>query len=151
MEFMSKNIKALLIQIRSGLVLKGGPEKKIHSAEAIEGEPSFEFYPHPLLLNEYGNWFKKFEKTSLKIDEISRMALKISALPILPKKMEFISKPTPYGGLQVTPDGSAYILLSERQSIGGYPVMGIFPPMALHTLLNLKKGQDFSIDLISKF
>jgi len=152
-EIESECLREAPTQIRTDLVLKGGPIKDKQTMEIYREnkDASLKFFPHPLLQIEYGHWFEELENLALKIIETSRMALKISGLPLLPEKKEFLSKPTPYGGLQLTPDGSAYILLSERQSVGGYPVMGILHPKALHTLINLKRGGKFSIDLMSQF
>ncbi len=44
--------------------------------------------------------------------------------PITIKKSNRLSAATPYGTIQIPPSGQPFILLKDRQTIGGYPVLG---------------------------
>jgi KipI family sensor histidine kinase inhibitor len=77
------------------------------------------------------DWFNqesyaKFTKTFYQISPASdRMGTRlVGAKLILNEAKEMVSQPVVYGSIQVPPDGQPIILMSERQTIGGYPQIG---------------------------
>lgn len=56
--------------------------------------------------------------------QISPMGYKLQGKVIRSSKEGIISEGIPFGAVQVPPDGQPIILLKERQTIGGYPIIG---------------------------
>jgi antagonist of KipI len=51
-----------------------------------------------------------------------------------------LSSAVPFGTMQVPPDGKPIILLADRQTTGGYPVIGYIASIDRHKLAQLKPG-----------
>lgn len=51
-----------------------------------------------------------------------------------------ISKPIPLGAVQVPPDGQPIVLLVERPTLGGYPVIGVIPEADVNRLAQAGAG-----------
>jgi len=75
--------------------------------------------------------FKKEEKEKfLNTDyfitkDFNRMAFKLKGEPIKCDKNGIISEGIAFGSIQIPKDGQPIILLKERQTIGGYPKIGV--------------------------
>ena len=54
-----------------------------------------------------------------------RMGIRLEGEPIMPNVQGIISEGIPYGTIQLPPDGQPIILLKDRQTMGGYPKVGI--------------------------
>lgn len=52
------------------------------------------------------------------------MGIRLAGPPITPLKTGIISEATHLGAVQIPPDGQPVILLKDRQTMGGYPVLG---------------------------
>jgi allophanate hydrolase subunit 2 len=75
----------------------------------------------------------------------SRMGYRLSQLPksalaqVVNRKT--LSKPVTYGTIQLPENGEPIILMKERQTIGGYPVMGSVMQTDLFRLSQLRPGE----------
>lgn len=70
--------------------------------------------------------------TSNKMD---RTGIRLSGPPIIWQKGDILSKPVALGVVQITNDGTPVVLLKERQSTGGYPMMGVVSRLDLFRLV----------------
>lgn len=76
-------------------------------------------------------YFSKEEKdkflnsTYLVTNEFNKMACKLKGVPIKCEIDGIISEGIAFGSIQIPKDGQAIILLKERQTIGGYPKIGV--------------------------
>ncbi|WP_456391794.1 5-oxoprolinase subunit C family protein [Nitratifractor sp.] len=76
-------------------------------------------------------WFdrERFESAEFRIARYDKMGYRLQGPPILPRQRSLLSEGICYGAIQITHEGDPIVLLSERQSIGGYPKIGsILPP-----------------------
>jgi len=60
---------------------------------------------------------------------------------------DFRSSPTLPGTVQLTPDGTLYILHRDCQVSGGYPRIAILDDFSLNVLAQLKIGQSFRMKM----
>lgn len=101
------------------------------------------FLPSPL----WKSWSKENQHKWLKQDykissQSNRMGYRLSGEPILHKnKRSTLSKPITYGTIQLPPDGQPIILMKERQTIGGYPVLGSVIQTDLFRLSQKRPGE----------
>lgn len=58
------------------------------------------------------------------------------------------SEATSYGAVQVPPDGQPIIMLNDRQTLGGYPVLGNILPLDLFNLAQRQPGTEVRIKLL---
>ena len=68
------------------------------------------------------------------------MGCRLQGEPLSYEAGELISEPIAYGSIQIPPDGQPIILLSERQTIGGYPKIGAVIPMDCYRLAQARPG-----------
>jgi biotin-dependent carboxylase-like uncharacterized protein len=54
------------------------------------------------------------------------------------------SEPTCVGAMQLPPDGRPIVLMAEAPTVGGYPVIGVVPPLALDALAQRPPGASVS-------
>ena len=52
------------------------------------------------------------------------MGIRLQGPAIKPRKSGIVSESTHFGAIQIPPDGQPIILLKDRQTMGGYPVIG---------------------------
>lgn len=52
------------------------------------------------------------------------MGIRLQGRAIKPEKSGIVSESTHFGAIQIPPDGQPIILLKDRQTMGGYPVIG---------------------------
>ncbi len=96
-------------------------------------------YQQPLIVsvivNQHRNDFspseqqKLFHNTYQISVQSNSMGLRLQGEAIMPKVKGIISEGAAFGSIQVPPDGQPIILLKDRQTIGGYPVLGSVFPM----------------------
>ncbi|EMR13300.1 allophanate hydrolase 2 subunit 2 [Methylophaga lonarensis MPL] len=67
---------------------------------------------------------KLFHHTYRISAQSNSMGLRLQGEAIKPKVKGIISEGTAFGSIQIPPDGQPIILLKDRQTIGGYPVLG---------------------------
>jgi len=79
-----------------------------------------------------------------------RMGYRISG-PILKLKerVEMISEPVCFGTIQVPPNGEPIILLADRQTTGGYPIIGYVASVDFPILAQLKPGDQLHFEEIT--
>lgn len=70
--------------------------------------------------------------TSNKMD---RTGIRLSGPPVIWGQGDILSKPVALGVVQITNDGTPVVLLKERQSTGGYPMMGVVSRLDLFKLV----------------
>ena len=70
--------------------------------------------------------------TSNKMD---RTGIRLSGPPVIWGQGDILSKPVALGVVQITNDGTPVVLLKERQSTGGYPMMGVVSRLDLCKLV----------------
>ncbi len=85
-----------------------------------------DFIPNPHFLKIAPELIQKFATSEYRVSQQSnRMAYSLeSESPITIEKTPQLSSATPYGTIQIPPNGQPFILLKDRQTIGGYPVLG---------------------------
>jgi biotin-dependent carboxylase-like uncharacterized protein len=131
------------------LMYESRPQKKAYVPQRYIPD-----YAKPLCLRLIpGYQFEAFEPLALKIlesetfevsTEISRMGyrLKGPALPNVPPAG--LSEPIALGAVQVPPDGQPIILTRDRQSLGGYPKLGVIFRKDLGFLSQRKPGDQIN-------
>lgn len=77
-------------------------------------------------------FFSSEYTTSNKMD---RTGIRLSGPPVIWGKGDILSKPVALGVVQITNDGTPVVLLKERQSTGGYPMMGVVSRLDLFKLV----------------
>jgi antagonist of KipI len=79
-----------------------------------------------------------------------RMGYRLSSASLtLTSPLEMISEATNLGTIQVPPDGNPIILLADSQTIGGYPKIAQVAAVDIHTVVQLKPGQQLCFEQIS--
>jgi biotin-dependent carboxylase-like uncharacterized protein len=84
-----------------------------------------------LLLSYQHSYFsqeaqEKFFASEYEISiESNRMGAKLKGNSIIPRKGGIISEGIAFGSVQIPSDGQPILLLNERQTIGGYPKIGV--------------------------
>mgnify|MGYP000057387554 CR=1 FL=1 len=72
----------------------------------------------------------------------NRMGYRLSGKPLhLHDNSSLLSKPVNYGAIQLPDDGQIIILMKERQTIGGYPVLGTVIQTDLFRLSQKRPGE----------
>ncbi len=68
---------------------------------------------------------KLFDNEFIVSNEISRMGYKLKGEAVVPQNSGVISQGICYGAVQIPNDGQPIVLLKDRQTIGGYPIVGV--------------------------
>ena len=71
------------------------------------------------------------------------------ALLKLEEQKEMISEAVTFGSIQVPQDGNPIILLADRQTTGGYPIIGEVASVDLPLLAQTKPGDILSFSEIT--
>ncbi len=108
-------------------------------------------YDVPLTLRvierQQSGWFtakqlKKFYAGRFQITTKSnQMAIFLNGSAIKPNCAGIISEAMPYGAIQIPPTGQLIVLLKDRQTIGGYPVIGSVLPLDAFLLAQQPPGK----------
>ncbi|WP_305373205.1 biotin-dependent carboxyltransferase family protein [Photobacterium leiognathi] len=69
-----------------------------------------------------------------------RMGCRLTGAKIIPQHAGLISQPIAKGAIQVPPDGEPIVLLNDRQTLGGYPIIGCITQHDLSLVSQLKPG-----------
>ncbi|MEH6577139.1 MAG: biotin-dependent carboxyltransferase family protein [Amphritea sp.] len=72
--------------------------------------------------------------------QINRMGYRLEGPAIAPEQGSILSQGVPYGAIQVPADGQPIILLKDRQTIGGYPVLGTVLSLDAYRLAQYPSG-----------
>ena len=80
-------------------------------------------------------------------NKMDRTGIRLSGPPVIWGQGDILSKPVALGVVQVTNDGTPVILLRERQSTGGYPMMGVVSRLDLFRLVQAFPGTPLRFSL----
>lgn len=101
------------------------------------------------LIESYqANQFNKEEKRAFyqQIYQVGqhsdRMGYRLEGKPITPPSGGIISEGIALGSVQIPPDGQPIVLLNDRQTLGGYPKIGVLARIDHPRLAQAKPGQD---------
>ena len=72
--------------------------------------------------------------------DISRMGYRLQGPPLPDVPPAGLSEPIAFGSIQVPPDGQPIVLLRDRQSLGGYPKIGIVMREDIGALCQRRSG-----------
>ncbi|MCP4954920.1 biotin-dependent carboxyltransferase family protein [Photobacterium aquimaris] len=82
---------------------------------------------------------KRFYRQHYQVTSASdRMGCRLEGEKIVGVAMELISQPIATGAIQIPPDGLPIILLNDRQTLGGYPILGCITRMDVLRLAQVK-------------
>ena len=60
-----------------------------------------------------------------------------------------VSKPIPFGAIQLLPSGDPVIIMADGQTMGGYPVLGVVISIDRSVLAQLAPGGDMGFEELS--
>jgi biotin-dependent carboxylase-like uncharacterized protein len=93
---------------------------------------------------------EKFFTSQYKVsNEISRMGYKLQGKPLKSNLNGIISEGISFGSIQIPNDGQPIILLKERQTIGGYPKIGVVLASDCYKLAQAKPNTTITFQQIS--
>jgi biotin-dependent carboxylase-like uncharacterized protein len=93
---------------------------------------------------------EKFFTTKYKVtNQINRMGYKLHGVPLQSNLNGIISEGIAYGAIQIPKDGQPIILLKEKQTIGGYPKIGVVLETDCYKLVQSKPNTIISFKKIS--
>lgn len=82
--------------------------------------------------------------------ESSRMGYRLDGPAIeLENPLEILSQAVAFGTIQVPPGGQPIVLMADRQTTGGYPMIADVAGVDLHLLAQLKPGDRLRFELVS--
>ena len=97
--------------------------------------PGYDHYSFP---DEAKQLFLSSEyKVTTKID---RTGIRLEGPPVVWGQGDILSKPVALGVVQITNDGAPVVLMKERKSTGGYPMMGVVSRLDLFKLVQAFPG-----------
>lgn len=80
----------------------------------------------------------------------NRMGLRLQGPSIEPEKpLEILSRAVSFGTIQVPAGGQPIVLMADRQTTGGYPMIAEAAGVDLHLLAQLKPGDRLRFELVS--
>lgn len=79
----------------------------------------------------------------------NQMGVRLQGIAIKPQHSGIISEGMPFGAVQIPPDGQPIVLLKDRQTIGGYPVIGWVLPLDAFQLAQRRPGEKVTFTAIS--
>lgn len=100
-------------------------------------------------------WFspqqkQKFYQSEYQVSQHSdRMGYRLVGEKILPNKTTLISQPIAKGAVQFPAAGEPIILLNDRQTLGGYPILGCITQRDLSLVSQLKPGDSIRFSPLS--
>lgn len=71
-----------------------------------------------------------------------RMGIRLNGKLPTENQSDMPSEPTVIGAIQVPPSGSPIVLMADRQTVGGYPVIGVVVTVDLPKLAQLRPGEE---------
>lgn len=92
---------------------------------------------------------KFFSSTYEVMSQSNRMAYKLNGETISSTLNGIVSEAISLGSIQIPKDGQPIVLLNERQTIGGYPKIGVVIPRDCSKLAQAKAGNKISFKKIS--
>ena len=96
--------------------------------------------PHRLRFTDIG-YAAFFANTYLLSPQSDRQGYRLSGLPVERNEIgDILSEPMPPGGVQVPPDGQPILLMADRQTTGGYPLVGVVASADIPRAAHLAPG-----------
>ncbi len=87
---------------------------------------------------------QQFQSETYQISEqMDRMGYRLNGQKLDVPEKSLLSEGTVFGNIQITRDGSPIALLADRQTTGGYPVIGTIIRADLNRFVQMKQGQQF--------
>lgn len=109
-----------------------------------------------IIINEHSEYFDDNAINNLLTShykvgsQSNRMAYCLEGNTIdMRKNTSMYSSGVPFGSVQVPPNGQPIVLLKDRQTIGGYPIIGYVSHLSCFQLAQLQIGQEVSFKTIS--
>ncbi len=97
------------------------------------------------------DWFDqaRFCKATFTVtSQHNKMGYRLTGTKIPPRHTQLISEGIVYGAIQITHDGDPIVLLSEHQTIGGYPKIGTILPRDGSALSQMDTGARIQFEAI---
>lgn len=86
---------------------------------------------------------RSFYNQTFRVSQHSdRMGYRLEGSPITPPVEGIISEGIALGSVQIPPDGKPIILLNDRQTLGGYPKLGVLARIDHARIAQAKPGQE---------
>ncbi|MQS89738.1 biotin-dependent carboxyltransferase family protein [Companilactobacillus mishanensis] len=115
--------------------------EQIQDVHFVEG-------PHWNMFSEVAH--KQFSNQEYEISEqMDRMGYRLSGEPLETPEKSLLSEGTVFGNIQITRDGSPIVLMADRQTTGGYPVIGTVIAADLVDLIQTRPGAKFRFVKVS--
>lgn len=83
-----------------------------------------------------------YNQTYIVSPNSDRMGYRLEGTPIKPAVNGVISEGIALGSVQIPPDGKPIILLNDRQTLGGYPKLGVIARIDQARIAQAKPGQE---------
>lgn len=108
------------------------------------------FIPSSFYLNLTVQQQQQFCQQQWQISKnANRMGYRLKGNPLLIKIPPLLSRATNYGSIQLPSDGQPIVLMKDRQTIGGYPILGTVIKFDLYRLGQLRPGQSLQFTTVS--
>lgn len=130
------------LPIRDSVIMPSLQSRKIKWDVETSNLIRFVKGPHWQMFSEAAQ--KQFVQQSYQISEqMDRMGYRLTgeSLPVPSKNL--LSEGTVFGNIQITRDGSPIVLLADRQTTGGYPVIGTVIKADWSKLVQMRVKTDF--------
>jgi biotin-dependent carboxylase-like uncharacterized protein len=130
------------IPIRDSVVMPSLQARKIKLEMSIPNEIRFVRGPHWQMFSKPAQ--EQFVAQTYQIsNQMDRMGYRLTGgLLEIPEK-SLLSEGTVFGNVQITRDGSPIVLLADRQTTGGYPVIATVIRADLNKFVQMRSGSDF--------
>ncbi|MDP4535752.1 biotin-dependent carboxyltransferase family protein [Alkalimonas collagenimarina] len=93
---------------------------------------------------------QRFYQHTFRISQQSdRMGYRLEGLALSSQRRSMLSEGICYGAVQVPPDGQPIVLLSDRQTLGGYPKLGSVLSLDCWQLAQRSAGTELHFEAIS--
>ncbi|AKP67489.1 biotin-dependent carboxyltransferase family protein [Companilactobacillus ginsenosidimutans] len=130
------------IPIRDSVVMPSLQARKIKVDFQTSTTVHFVKGPHWNMFSEQAQ--KQFVSQKYQISEqMDRMGYRLTGQPLDVPAKSLLSEGTVFGNVQITRDGSPIVLLADRQTTGGYPVIGTVIRADLNKFVQMKSGVNF--------
>lgn len=130
------------IPIRDSVVMPSLQARKIDYRFEPINEIRFVKGPHWEMFSKKAQ--EQFVSQQYQISEqIDRMGYRLNGDSLEVPSQSLLSEGTVFGNIQITRDGSPIVLLADRQTTGGYPVIGTVIRADLNRFVQFKSGRNF--------
>lgn len=130
------------IPIRDSVVMPSLTSRKIYIKHELITEIHFVKGPQWDLFSQKA--LQQFQSETYQISEqMDRMGYRLNGQKLDVPEKSLLSEGTVFGNIQITRDGSPIALLADRQTTGGYPVIGTIIRADLNRFVQMKQGQQF--------